>query len=117
MLRSLLFAWIGTGSGLLPELPPITPSVFTKESVITMGMPYTESGSVGTPVALVMFVRLLRSCSRERRFMKQKSGFTPTGIGAVVELEPGLPAGGFHHADGLQRLIGRWVIDIGIGMA
>jgi hypothetical protein len=37
--------------------------VFTSESVITMGMSATLSGSVGTPVALVTFVRLLQSCS------------------------------------------------------
>ena len=46
-------------------------SEFTMESVITIGMPPTLSGTVGTPVGLVTLVRLRRSCSRVRRFMKQ----------------------------------------------
>lgn len=38
---------------------------------MTIGIPATLSGSVGTPVGLVTFVRLRRSCSSVRRFRKQ----------------------------------------------
>jgi hypothetical protein len=54
------------------------------EPVTTMGIPATESGSMGTPVGLVTLVRLLRSCSSVRRFMKQNEGATPAEI-ALIE--------------------------------
>jgi len=44
------------------------------ESVMTMGTPARLSGSIGTPVALVTFVRLRRSCSSGRPIRPRLAG-------------------------------------------